>query len=108
MSRVVAIELELPDDLASLRLPPGVDARLRYLLDRQDAGSPLNEADRSEAERLVELAEFLTLLRLRAERTVRRVSPESDDDREWERRTAEEFGRGYADTDVIYDRRSTQ
>jgi hypothetical protein len=29
--------------------------------------------------------------------------PESDDDREWERRAAEEFGRGYADTDAIYD-----
>jgi hypothetical protein len=33
--------------------------------------------------------------------------PESDDDREWERRAAEEFGRGYADTDAIYDQLST-
>jgi hypothetical protein len=33
--------------------------------------------------------------------------PESDDDREWERRAAEEFGRGYADTDAIYDRLRT-
>lgn len=32
--------------------------------------------------------------------------PESDDDREWERRTAEEFGRGYADSDAIYDQLS--
>jgi hypothetical protein len=29
--------------------------------------------------------------------------PESDADREWEQMAAEEFGRGYADTDAIYD-----
>ena len=33
--------------------------------------------------------------------------PEDDEDREWERRTTEEFGRGYADTDAIYDQLST-
>jgi hypothetical protein len=33
--------------------------------------------------------------------------PESDADREWEQGAAEEFGRGYADTDAIYDQRST-
>jgi hypothetical protein len=30
-----------------------------------------------------------------------------DDDREWEQGAAEEFGRGYADTDAIYDQLST-
>jgi hypothetical protein len=68
MSRVVAIELELPDDLASFRLPPAVNARLQALLDRQDSGIRLTEAERQEAEGLVDLAELLTLLRLRAER----------------------------------------
>lgn len=29
---------------------------------------------------------------------------EDDEDRGWERRAAEEFGRGYAGTDAIYDR----
>jgi hypothetical protein len=29
--------------------------------------------------------------------------PENDDDREWEQGAAEEFGRGYADTDAIYN-----
>jgi hypothetical protein len=29
--------------------------------------------------------------------------PESDTDREWEQQAAEEFGRGYADADAIYD-----
>jgi hypothetical protein len=69
MSQVVATELEIPDDLAGFRLPAARNARLRELLDRQDAGNALSEADRGEAEGLVELAEFLTLLRLLAERT---------------------------------------
>lgn len=68
MSRAVAIELELPDDLSRFRLPAGVDARLRRLLDRQDQGHALTTIERQEAEGLVELTEFLSLLRLRAER----------------------------------------
>jgi hypothetical protein len=36
--------------------------------DRQDAGQPLTDPERAEAEGLVNLAEFLSLLRLRAER----------------------------------------
>ncbi len=68
MSRTIAIELELPDDLAEFRLPAGVDARLQDLLDRQDSGIRLSTAERKEAEGLVEMAEFLSLLRLRAER----------------------------------------
>jgi hypothetical protein len=68
MSRIVTIELDLPDDLAQFRLPPAVNARLRQLLDRQEQGIPLKETERQEAEGLVELAELLTLLRLRAER----------------------------------------
>jgi hypothetical protein len=59
------LEVELPADLARLRLPRGVAARLQDLLDRQDAGQPLTERERAEAEGLVELSEFLTLLRLR-------------------------------------------
>jgi hypothetical protein len=68
MSQSVAIELEVPDDLARFRLPPGVDARLQELLDRQDGGAPLTAAEQEEAEGLVDLAELLALLRLRAER----------------------------------------
>ncbi len=70
MSQVVAIEVELPDDLAKFRLPSGVNARLQELLDRQDGGARLTEAEREEAEGLVDLAELLTLFRLRAERLV--------------------------------------
>jgi len=64
----VTIELELPEELPKFRLPDAVDARLQELLDRQDSGQPLSPRERDEAEGLVNLAEFLTLLRLRAER----------------------------------------
>jgi hypothetical protein len=73
MSRVVAIELEMPDDLARFRLPTALDARLQRLLDRQDRGQILSTEEREEAEGLVDLAEMLTLLRLRAERTASQV-----------------------------------
>jgi hypothetical protein len=64
----VLIEVELPADLTRFRLPEAVEARLHALLDRQDAGQPLTDPERAEAEGLVNLAELLTLLRLRAER----------------------------------------
>ncbi len=64
----LTLEVELPADLDWFRLPEAVNARLQSLLDRQDAGRPLSPEERAEAEGLVDLAEFLTLLRLRAER----------------------------------------
>ena len=44
-------------------------ARLQALLDRQDAGQELTPAEREAAEGLVNMAEFLSLVRLGAERT---------------------------------------
>jgi hypothetical protein len=64
----IHLELEVPDDLARLRLPAGVQQRLTELLDRQDTGTTLSDAERHEAEGLVDLAELLSLLRLRSER----------------------------------------
>lgn len=64
----LTLEVDLPGDLARFRLPEAVAARLQTLLDRQDSGQPLTAQEREEAEGLVDLAEFLTLLRLRAER----------------------------------------
>jgi hypothetical protein len=75
VSQLVSIDVEVPDDLARFCLPPGVNARLRELLDRQDRGTRLSAAERAEAEGLVELAELLTLLRLRAERGNGRAGP---------------------------------
>ncbi len=65
----LTIDVDLPADLARFRLPKAVADRLQFLLDRQDGGQALTAQEREEAEGLVNLAEFLTLLRLRAERT---------------------------------------
>ena len=68
MSQTVAIKISVPDDLTRFCLPDGVNARLQELLDRQDRGQRLTAAERKEAEGLVNLAELLSLLRLRVER----------------------------------------
>lgn len=62
--------IDPPGDLLRFWLPAAVAARLQSLLDRQDAGQPLSAEERAEAEELVDLADLLTLLRLRAEREV--------------------------------------
>jgi len=61
--------IEIPAELAHFRLPDAVEKRLQQLLDRQDAGETLTAQERQEAEGLVELAEFLSLLQLRASRS---------------------------------------
>jgi hypothetical protein len=68
MSKRVLVEIELPSDLEEFRLPQGVNQRLHSLLDRQDSGEELSPAERMEAEGLVNLAEFLSLLRMRTQR----------------------------------------
>jgi hypothetical protein len=68
MSRSVVIELEMPGDLQQFRLPKGVNRRLQELLDKQSREGKLSRTERQEAEGLVNLAEMLSLLRLRAER----------------------------------------
>ncbi len=62
------VQLTIDLRLAQFELPPAVQNRLQALLDRQDQGKPLTTAERQEAEGLVKMAEFLSLLRLRAER----------------------------------------
>jgi hypothetical protein len=62
----VHLELELPKDMAGLMLPKGVDRRLQALLDKQDRGEPLTQDEVLEAEGLVNLADLLSLIRLRA------------------------------------------
>jgi hypothetical protein len=59
------LELEVPDSVARLRLPDGVNARLQELLDKQDSSGALTDAERSEAEGLVDLTDFLSLLHIR-------------------------------------------
>lgn len=68
MGQAIHLEVEMPDDLARFRLPNGVQHRLQELLDKQDAGQPLTADEKRKAEGLVDLAELLSLLRLRSER----------------------------------------
>ena len=62
--------IEIPIELAKFQLPPAVQARLQFLLDRQDEGLLLSQGERQEAEGLVEVAEFLSLLHLRSTRVL--------------------------------------
>ena len=68
MAQHILVELEVPTDLDKFQLPKGVNERLQELLDRQDRGEGLTAAERTEAEGLVDLAELLSLLRLRTQR----------------------------------------
>lgn len=77
MSQHVLFELEMPEDLEQFRLPRGVDDRLQVLLDRQDQGETLTPEEQTEAAGLVNLAEFLSLLQLRARRVWQETSPAS-------------------------------
>jgi hypothetical protein len=72
MSRTMHLEMPLTGDLAKFRLPPGVQKRLQKLLDQQEHGLTLDAEERREAEGLVEMAEWLSLLRLQAERLSKR------------------------------------
>ena len=67
--RPVAMEIQFTMDPEGARfdLPASVQKRLDTLLDRQDRGDSLDEDERREAEGLVEMAEFLSLLHLRTE-----------------------------------------
>jgi hypothetical protein len=73
----VVMEIEMPAGWEDFRLPEGVDDRLQDLLDRQDGGEKLSSAERKEAEGLVELAEWLSLMRLKANRLTDRSSSPS-------------------------------
>ena len=66
----LTLDLDLPGELARLRLPTGVAQRLQGLLDRQDSGQPLTADERAEAEGLTDLVDLPTLLRLRAEQAM--------------------------------------
>ena len=66
------IEIELPNDLSLFRFPNSAQERLNTLLNKQDVGD-LTDAERLEAEGLVDLADLLSLLRLRAERVSSRA-----------------------------------
>ncbi len=68
---MIPATIELPADVVRFSLPDALHDRLQSLLDRQDAGEVLTAEEHGEAEGLVEMAEFLSLLQLRADRAAR-------------------------------------
>ena len=68
MTQPVVVEIELPAGWEDFRIPEALHRRLQELLDRQDRGQPIAPAEREEAQGLVDLAEWLSLLRLQAKR----------------------------------------
>ncbi|MBC7854785.1 MAG: hypothetical protein IAF94_15240 [Pirellulaceae bacterium] len=58
--------------LLRLKFSPALDQRLTELLDRQDRDGKLSAQERREAEALVEVAEFCTLLKLTAANSIGR------------------------------------
>jgi hypothetical protein len=65
MTREIAIPL--PDDPKQFTFPRALDRRLQLLLDRNNNGE-LSREERLEAEGLVDVAQLLSLLKLRLER----------------------------------------
>lgn len=67
----VMIELDLPNDWKEFKLPPALDARLQSLSDKQDETGKLSRPERQEAKAIAELANMLSLLKLRARKAER-------------------------------------
>ena len=71
MAQNQTVRIEVPISVQKIRLPKAVNDRLQDLLDRQDRGDKLSANERKEADGLVELAEMLSLMRVRSERVER-------------------------------------
>jgi hypothetical protein len=59
--------IEVPAELVPVQLPEGSQHRLQFLLGKQDVGENLSEAERQQIEGLVDVAEFLLLLKLKSQ-----------------------------------------
>jgi hypothetical protein len=68
MAQNQIVRIEMPIAVQDIRLPKAVNDRLQNLLDRQDRGDKLTANEKKEADGLVELAEMLSLMRMRSER----------------------------------------
>lgn len=68
----VTVELDLPEDWETFKLPPALHDRLQDLLDRQDEQGRLDDRDRREAEALTQLVDMLSIMKLRAEAAQKR------------------------------------
>jgi hypothetical protein len=61
------VKIELPEEMDFFRFPEALQARLEFLLNKQDRGEPLSDDERDEAEGLVEMADIVSTLRMRVE-----------------------------------------
>lgn len=68
MPKTITVQMPATGDISQLKLPAGVQSRLQELLDRQDKGIKLTAKERKEAEGLVDMAEWLSLLKMRTQR----------------------------------------
>jgi hypothetical protein len=71
---MATIKMNLPAELGRFRFPKSLNRRLHDLLDKQDRGELLTSAEKEEAEGLVEVAEMISLLKLRIEVTGRKAN----------------------------------
>lgn len=65
--------VEMPVELTQFQMPQALQNYLQLLLDCQDERHDISIAEYQEAQGLVELAEFLSLLRLQSTRTMKEV-----------------------------------
>ena len=72
MSQTVMVQLDLLKDWRTFRMPRGLQTRLQDLLDHQDQTGKLTRRERPKANGLVELAEMLTLMKLRVRLAAKR------------------------------------
>lgn len=66
MAQSVTVQFDLPKDWRKFRMPDALQDRLQELLDRQDGEGKLLPRERREATALTELADLLSLIKLRA------------------------------------------
>jgi hypothetical protein len=71
MPHSILVEVDLPKDWSTFRLPPALHDRLQELLDRQDEEGRLSARERKEAEALAQLVDMLSLMKLRAKQATR-------------------------------------
>ena len=74
MAQSILMEVELPKDWRTFRLPPALRDRLTELLDRQDRDGKLLPRERREAMALAELVDMLALMKARAALTAKQRS----------------------------------
>ena len=71
MRQSILVEMSLPKDWKTFHLPKALDDRLQELLDRQNEVGRLSARERREATALTELSDMLSLLKARAQKTLR-------------------------------------